>query len=121
MKKLILGSLIAATLVGSSIPAAARTNVDFVVNVGPPALHYEHVPAPRAGLVWVPGYWDWRFERYRWVRGHWTRHRPGYYYEPVRWAGHHGHHYRHGGRWRDRDGDGVPNRYDRAPYNPYWR
>ncbi len=23
------------------------------------------------------------------------------------------------GGWRDRDGDGVPNRYDRRPNNPY--
>lgn len=23
------------------------------------------------------------------------------------------------GGWHDRDGDGVPNRYDRRPYNPY--
>ena len=120
MKKLILGSLIAATLAGFSIPAAARTHVDFVVNVGPPALIQEVVPAPRAGLVWVPGYWDWRFQRYHWVRGYWSRHRPGYYYEPVRWVGTGGRYYRHGG-WRDSDRDGVPNRYDRAPYNPYWR
>lgn len=24
-----------------------------------------------------------------------------------------------GGYWRDRDGDGIPNRYDAYPYNPY--
>ena len=37
---------------------------------------------------------------------------PGYY-------GRHGHY--DGGRraYRDRDGDGVPNRYDRRPDNPY--
>ena len=120
MKKLILGSLIAATLAGFSIPAAARTQVDFFVNIGPPALRHEFVPAPRAGRVWVPGFWDWRLQRYHWVRGHWSRHRPGYYYEPVRWVGNGGRFYRQGG-WRDSDRDGVPNRYDRAPYNPYWR
>ena len=27
----------------------------------------------------------------------------------------------HRGGWRDRDGDGVPNRYDDAPRNPYIR
>lgn len=26
-------------------------------------------------------------------------------------------HYR--GSWRDRDGDGIPNRFDDHPYNPY--
>ena len=34
------------------------------------------------------------------------------YYDGYRW------HHRHGG-WRDDDRDGVPNRYDRAPHNPY--
>jgi hypothetical protein len=29
--------------------------------------------------------------------------------------------YRHPYRLRDRDGDGVPNRYDRAPDDPRWR
>jgi hypothetical protein len=75
--------LIAATLGGVSIPAAARTNVDFYLTFGPPPVRYEYVPA-------------------RWVaqEGHWYYHAPG---------------------WRsgDRDGDGVPNRYDRFPDNPY--
>ena len=31
---------------------------------------------------------------------------------------HHGH-YGHRGHWRDHDHDGVPNRYDRAPHDPY--
>ena len=120
MRKLILGSLVAATLAGISIPAAARSNVDFYVNVAPPAARYEVVPAPRRGYVWVPGFWDWRAHRYHWVAGHWIRHRPGYYYEPVRWVYRDGRYYR-GGGWRDSDRDGVPNRYDRAPRNPYWR
>lgn len=119
MKKLILGSLIAAAL-AVSLPATARTYIDVAVNVGPPALRHEYVPAPRVGLVWVPGYWDWRFQRYHWVGGHWLRHRPGYYYQPVRWVGYGGRYYRQGG-WRDTDRDGVPNRFDRAPHNPYWR
>ena len=118
MKKLILGSLVAATL--AALPAAARTSVDFFVNVGPPPLRYEHVPTPRAGFIWLPGYWDWRHGRYHWVRGHWSRHRAGYFYQPVRWVGYGGRYYRQGG-WRDADRDGVPNRYDRAPRNPYWR
>ena len=43
---------------------------------------------------------------------------PAYYYGRPGHR-HHGHHY-HGHR-RDRDGDGVPNRYDRRPDNPYRR
>jgi hypothetical protein len=119
MRKLILGSLIAATLAGVSIPAAART--DVYVSVAPPAAPYEVVPAPRAGYVWVPGYYDYRYNRYHWVRGRWVTHRPGHYYEPVRWVYRDGHSYRHGGAWGDADRDGVPNAYDHAPHNPYYR
>ena len=79
------------------------------MNVAPPPARYEVVPAPRVGFVWVPGYWDWRTNRHYWVRGHYVRERPGYYYHSAGW--------RHG----DRDGDGVPNAYDRAPNNPYLR
>lgn len=120
MKKLILGTLAAASLAALSVPASARTNVDFFVNVGPPPLRYEVVPAPRVGYVWAPGFWDWRYGRYVWIRGHFVHHRPGYLYEPVRWVHRDGHYYRSGG-WRDSDHDGVPNRFDRAPYNPYYR
>lgn len=120
MRKLIVGSLVAAALGAVALPAAARTNVDFFVNIAPPPVYREVVPAPRVGYVWVPGYWDWRYGRYYWVAGGWSRHRHGYYYEPVRWAYRDGRYYRAGG-WRDSDHDGVPNRYDRAPYNPRWR
>ena len=118
MKKLILGSLVAATLAASAMPAAART--DIVVNVAPPPVRYEVVPAPRVGYVWVPGYWEWRRHRHVWIGGHWTRHRPGYVYAPAAWVERDSRWYYRGPRW-DRDGDGVPNRYDRAPDNPYRR
>ena len=118
MKKLILGSLVAATLAASAMPATART--DIVVNVAPPPLRYEVVPAPRVGYVWVPGYWEWRRHRHVWIAGHWTRHRPGYVYAPAAWVERDNRWHYRGPRW-DRDGDGVPNRYDRAPDNPYRR
>jgi hypothetical protein len=45
-----------------------------------------------------------------------------YYVEPqqVYYPRHHRHHDRYGA-WGDADRDGVPNRYDRAPNNPYRR
>ena len=119
MRKLIIGSLV-ATLGAVALPAAARTNVDFFVNIAPPPVYREMGPAPRAGYVWAPGYWDWRYGRYHWVGGSWSPYRHGYYYAPVRWRYRDDGYYR-GGGWRDADGDGVPNRYDRAPYNPRWR
>ena len=122
IRKLILGSLVAAAVGGLALPAAARSNVDVYVNVGaPPPAYYEVVPAPRAGWVWVPGYWDWRGHRHHWIAGHWVRARHGYAYHVPHWYERDGRWYIARGGWRDSDGDGVPNRYDRSPYNPYRR
>lgn len=87
------GLLAGTVMMLSAAPAMARVNVDL--NVGVPGVF---VPAP----VYVqpqPVY---------------VQPRP-VYYEP-RYRHHKRHHYysRH-----DRDGDGVPNRYDRRPNNPY--
>src|SRR5258706_8073632 len=121
INKLILGSLIAATLGSLALPAAAGTSVFLFF--APPPVYYEPVPPPRVGWVWTPGYWDWRAQRHYWVAGHWVRSRPGYVYYAPRW-------YDSGGRWqlyrggwraRDADGDGVPNYADRYPNNPYRR
>jgi hypothetical protein len=93
----------AALAIGATVmlaaPAMARVNVD--VNVGLPGVFY---PAP----VYVqpqPVY---------------VQPRPVYvqpapvYYERHWNRGHH-----HGYGRRDSDGDGVPDRYDRRPNNPY--
>ena len=123
IKKLVLGSLVAAALGAMALPAAARSNVDFYVNIGPPPAYYEAVPVARPGWAWVPGYWEWRHHRHVWMPGHWVRARPGYAYYAPRWYESDGRWYlqRGGWRYRDADGDGVPNRWDRAPYDPYRR
>ncbi|MGZ5035432.1 MAG: hypothetical protein ACXWGU_05690 [Usitatibacter sp.] len=121
MKKMIVAGMVAAALGSVSFAASARSAVEVFVNVPPPAPIVEVVPAPRVGFVWVPGFWEWRHGHHHWVGGHYVRHRPGYVYEPARWV-------EQGGRWsyaapgwraHDRDGDGVPDRFDRAPNNPY--
>jgi len=123
IRKLILGSLVAAAMAGIALPAAARSNVDVYLDFGPPPAYYEAVPAARPGWVWVPGYWDWRGHRHHWIAGHWVRARHGHVYHGPRW-----HYYDGGwrltrGEWRrwDVDGDGIPNRHDRYPHNPYRR
>lgn len=75
------------------------------VEVAPPAPRYEVVPAHREGHVRVPGYWDWHDGRWYLERGRWHRE---HYAE-----------YRGGRGYGDRDGDGVPNRFDAWPNNPY--
>ena len=56
------------------------------------------------------------------IGGHWLRARPGYAYQSPRWVQNNGRWNMRNGNWarsrRDRDGDGVPNRMDRAPNNP---
>lgn len=120
MRKLIFGSLIAVALGSAALPAAARSNIDFFVNIGPPPAYHEYVPAPRPGFVWVPGAWEWRRGHYHWIGGHWVRHRPGHFYQPSRWYERGGRYYHRRGAWHlaDSDRDGVRNGRDRAPYNP---
>ena len=138
-RKLLIGAAIASSLGAVTLPANA--DVGIYVDVSPPAVRHERVPAARTGYVWAPGHWDWRGNRHVWVKGHYVRERAGYVYYAPQW--------RHdGGRWnlqreywgpaerhvnrggdrdrdgipnqydRDRDGDGVPNRYDSNPDNP---
>lgn len=117
----LLAAVVAASLGTMATPSSAA-RVGVVVDVAPPELRNEAVPAPRRGYVWSPGYWNWNGSRHRhqWVAGSWMRGRPGYVYAAPTWVD-------RGGRWEhrrgawsrgDRDGDGVPNRLDRAPDNP---
>ncbi len=118
MKKLLLGSMIAASLgfAVAPLPAAA----DVFVRVAPPAPRVEVVPEPRRGYVWTPGYWNWRGNRHVWVNGTFVRERRGYVYAAPHWYERDGRWGMERGHWNrgDRDGDGVRNGVDRAPNNP---
>jgi hypothetical protein len=142
-RKLLLAAL-AFTSVGM-IPLPASADVGIFLDTAPPAPRYEVVPAPRAGYVWQPGYYDYRHGHHVWTKGMWVRERRGYYWHPSRWEQRDGRWTLERGKWdrerwaenrynnprgdrdrdgvpnrvdRDRDGDGVPNRFDRAPDNP---
>jgi hypothetical protein len=66
-------AIVAAAAAGAVSPAFARDAVSFSVSVGPPPPRVEYVPAPRAGYVWAPGYWNWNGGRHVWVNGHYLR------------------------------------------------
>jgi hypothetical protein len=121
LNKLLAAGLFVGTLAGVGLPTAANAAVGVYLNVAPPPPRAEFVPAPRRGYVWVPGYWDVRGRHHVWRPGYWEVARRGYNYAPPVWV-------QRGDRWQldrggwrrgDRDGDGVPNRFDRAPGNPY--
>ena len=113
MKKLVLASAAALTLAGVSSAAQARTDVGVYLNFGPPAPIYEPVPAVRVGYAWVPGYWDWRYNRHHWVAGHYVRARPGYTYYAGNWVRTGGRYHYAAPHWaRDRDHDGIPDYRD---------
>jgi hypothetical protein len=96
--------------------AAALASTAALVSTPAAAYTYEHTPQQRHyGQVWVPGHWEWQGNGHVWVPGHYLRSRPG-------WARRDRDHDGIPNRFdRDIDGDGVPNRYDRAPNNPYRR
>lgn len=121
---------------GAATVAQAQTNATVVIQSGhppvygavpvqvqygpPPPPRREVVPPPRRGQVWVPGHWEWRGNRHVWMEGYWVKARPGHRYREPRWVERNGRwEFRQGG-W-DRDGDGVPNRHDSRPDNPYRR
>ena len=122
MKKLAIAfSVAAASLlsVGAlTVPVAAQAQPAVTIQVAPPAPRYERVPPPRRGYVWAPGHYEARGGRYVWIRGDYVRARPGYAWRAPEWRENGGRWEYNAGRW-DRDGDGVPDRRDRRPNNPY--
>ena len=117
LKRMAITSLAAAALFSTATvvatpfsPAEAQVSITF--GSPPPPARYEAVPAPRPGYVWAPGHYELINDQYVWRPGQWLTARPGYRYVPPAWA-------QAGGRWQytpsrwDRDGDGIPNQYDR--------
>lgn len=149
MKRFTLALCLALGAAAAPLSSMAAPRVDVFVGAAPPAPLVERIPPPRHGYVWAPGHWEWNGRRHIWVRGYWIAERPGYaysapvwvqrgggwYLEPERWTPYRGYEHRrlYGERERyeheryeherhhDRDGDGVPNRYDNHPDNPYRR
>jgi len=103
-----LGCAAAAAMTLAAPAAHARTDASIYLNIGggAPAYYgygYPNYTAPVYGYA-QPGY---VYSQPAYVYS-----QPTYVYPQPYYGGHR--HYR-----RDRDGDGVPNRFDRRPDNPY--
>lgn len=105
----IAGLLSGAVLFFAAAPAMARADVSL--NIGIPGLYVApgpvYVQEPPVYVRSGPIYEQPRYYREREYRREWRDDRG-----PHHGRGHMSHR-------RDRDGDGVPNRYDRRPNNPY--
>ncbi|MEP6549513.1 MAG: YXWGXW repeat-containing protein [Gammaproteobacteria bacterium] len=91
-KALLLGLMMAAGAVAAPTIASAGVSID--IDVAPPPIRVETVPAPRVGYVWAPGYWEWRHRAHVWVPGRYMHERRGYHWVASRWdqRGPHWHH-----------------------------
>jgi hypothetical protein len=118
MKRLFSAKSIAAAAVvlgafGAATAAHARSDVVFSVGVQVPGVYGYVQPAPvyvepQPVYVAPPPVYVQPQQQYGWDdRDGWRHHRQ------------HRAHFR--GPWGDYDRDGVPNRYDRFPGNPYRR
>lgn len=123
-RTLSLAALIALGAAFAPLPALAQTDFQLYIGSAPPAPMYERIPVARHGQVWAPGYWEWRGHRHHWVPGHYIVARPGYVYAPPHWRQRQGRWYMEPARWnqhgRDRDRDGVPDRFERRGYAPVY-
>jgi len=114
LKRTLLGLIVASSFGVIAVPAQA----EIIVSVAPPEPRYERVPSyERRGHTWEAGHWRWNGRRHVWVAGHWERNRSGRVYIAPRWEERDGRWVYNARRW-DRDGDGVPNRFDSRPNNP---
>lgn len=118
------------TLFAGTLPAHAAVEGTVIIQSGP-QLQYRNLPPPppprlvnrphaRSGQVWVDGHWEWRGTQYRWADGYWLQARRGYAYQQPQWVQRNGEWTYVRGDWRrgnvrgmrDRDHDGIADRYD---------
>jgi hypothetical protein len=105
-KKFALVAVALATgLAAASVEARGRDDVQFSISIGSPVWSARPVPVygPSYAPAYVPAYGA-AYAPVVVAPPHYRHHAPAYRWAPTRW---------------DRDGDGIPNRYDRV-YNPRW-
>jgi hypothetical protein len=126
IKKILIASLLASSFAAVPTISFGQQRA-IVITQPPPPPREERMPGARRGYEWAPGHWAWRNGQHVWVAGHWVRERRGSHWVPDRWVERNGRWEMVAGHWergerrgmnRDRDGDGVPNRFDARPNNP---
>ncbi len=76
------------------------------LDFAPPPVPYAAVPAPRAGFIWAPGYYEHDHGKYHWRGGHWENERRGYSYHPGSWDNREGHYYYNEPGWHQEHSPG---------------
>ena len=69
----------------ASSPSRTLGGPDIILKNAPPAPRTEAEPAPRAGLVWSPGFWNYVGGWYVWEAGHWELERDNQFYLKPGW------------------------------------
>jgi len=97
MKKLLPLGILALALSAATADAA-----QVFVRFGPPPPPREIVVVhARPGHAWVPGYYQWRGNRYHWRKGYWAKPpRRGAAWVPGYWTPRRGGHIWISGYWR---------------------
>jgi hypothetical protein len=101
---------------GCVIRAHGHIRPLVVVDEAPPPPRENVEPAPRAGQVWVRGYWQHHGGRWHWQRGHWQRARHGHVWVAGHWEQRGNRHHWVDGHWRA--GGGIDTRDHRPAPTP---
>jgi hypothetical protein len=114
-----IAAAIAASAALFAAPAQARTSINLSIGT---AVPYGYV---QPGYVYTQPSYVYTQPSYVYTEPSYVYTQPSYVYTQPSTTiyysngGGHRHHYNRG--WGDRDHDGVPNRFDRRPNNPYRR
>jgi hypothetical protein len=101
---------LAVALGFAAAPAMSAVVEYVVVQSPPPALQVETMPAPQAGMTWVPGAYEYRDGNYTWVQGRFEPDRVGYVYVAPTYK--EGRYYT--GRWDEEEHGGARNKIRQA-------
>jgi len=105
LSKKLLAAAIAA-MGFAAVPAMSQDVIFTEIDNLPPAMKVEVKPAPRAGYVYIPGYWDYRDSIYVWVDGRFEPARAGYVYVVPRYEQVDGRWRRYAGGWTNEEEHG---------------